>query len=404
MNANQTEEKKDTLYIRMFGSFSVRYNGKLIAGGSKASDSQSVNLLQILIHNRLRGVPRDQLEDLLFENRDIEDIHHALQSVIYNTKNKLKKSGLPNVNYIEQRKGVFYWTPDIPVVEDASVFEDLCRQADESMDVDEQLALLLDAAHSYGGEFLPSQTASIWAAREARRYKELFCRCVELAAAELSARQDYFQLEDLGLLAARIDPLADWEVLTMEALVSLGRYDEARQLYDDTVQLYLNEQGLRPSKKMMEQFDRLGSGLKHEHAALDVIQSDLSGANDRFQGGYLCGYPVFVGIYRMIERMLERGGQSVYLMLCTCIDGKGNPITEGPQYDELIKRMGDAVRRSVRRGDAMTQYGKSQYLVLLINTTHEDCRIIQKRINDRFIIGRQRSRIQYYVNSVFWTP
>ncbi len=397
-----TEEKKDTLYIRMLGSFSVRYNGKLIAGGSKASDSQSANLLQILIHNRLRGVTRDQLEDLLFENRDMEDIHHALQSVVYNTKNKLKKSGLPNVNYIEQRKGVFYWTSEIPVEEDAAVFEDLCRRADECDDVDEQLALRLDAAHCYGGEFLPTQTAAIWVAREARRYKEMFCRCVEMAASELSARQDYFQLEDLGLLATRIDPLADWEVLTMEALVSLGRYDEARQLYDDTVQLYFNEQGLRPSKKMMEQFDRLGSGMKHEYAALDVIQTDLSGSGDHVPGGFLCSYPVFVGIYRMIERMLERGGQSVYLMLCTCIDGKGNPVTDGPQYDELIKRMGDAVRRSIRRSDAMTQYGKSQYLVLLMNTTREDCRVIQKRINDRFIIGRQRTKIQYYVNSVFW--
>ena len=60
--------------------------------------------------------------------------------------------------------------------------------------------------------------------------------------------------------------------------------------------------------------------------------------------------------------------------------------------------------RTVRRGDALTQYGKGQYLVLLVNTTRENCVVIQKRINDRFIIGRQRSAIRYYVNSVFWTP
>ena len=55
-------------------------------------------------------------------------------------------------------------------------------------------------------------------------------------------------------------------------------------------------------------------------------------------------------------------------------------------------------------GDAMTQYGKGQFLALLVNTTRENCVVIQKRINDRFIVGRQRSSIRYYVNSVFWEP
>ena len=30
--------------------------------------------------------------------------------------------------------------------------------------------------------------------------------------------------------------------------------------------------------------------------------------------------------------------------------------------------------------------------------------VVQKRISDRFIVGRQRSRIEYYVKSVFWVP
>ena len=177
-----------------------------------------------------------------------------------------------------------------------------------------------------------------------------------------------------------------------------------RQLYDDTVQYYMSEQGLRPSKKMMEQFERLGTRLQHQHAVLDEIQAELSGAHDDSGGGYVCSYPVFLGIYRMIERLLERGGQSVYLMLCTVIDGKGNPMKEGPMLDELTKRMGDAVRQSIRRTDSMSRYGKGQYLVLLVNTTRENCQVIQRRINEHFMEGRRRIGIKYYVNSVFWTP
>lgn len=398
------EPEANVLSVRMLGGFSVQWNGALVAGGSKASDSQFSYLLQILIHNRETGVTRDRLEELLFGERELENIHHTLQSVIYNAKKRLEKAGLPKVSYITQKKGVFFWTDEIPVKEDAQEFLRLYREASQCGDPDEKLALYQEACHWYGGEFLPLQTSAIWVAREGRRCKEAFCDCVEKAAEILRTRQDFFQLRELGLYAATVDPLADWEILTMEALVSLARYDEARQFYDDTVAYYFNEEGLRPSKKLMEQFERLGAEMQHRYAVLDQIQGELSGMNDPSPGGYLCSYPVFTGIYRMIERMLERGGQSVYLMLCTVVDGKGNPMQEGKNLEELTGRMADAIRHSIRRGDAMTQYSKGQYLALLINTSREDCGIVQRRINQRFLIGRQRTGIKYYVNSVFWEP
>ena len=398
------KEQENVLYVRMLGGFSLRWNGKLVAGGSKASDSQNASLLQLLIHEGEKGVSRDRLEELLFADRDMSNIHHALQSVIYNTKKKLLKAGLPAENCIEQDKGVFRWSGSIPTVEDAACFEGLFHRAEEAPSPDERLALYLDACYAYGGEFLTVQTGTIWAAREARRYKEMFCTAVERATDLLRMNQDFFQMESLGLYAANIDPLADWETVTMEALVSLGRSEEARKLYDTTVQYYFNEQGLHPSKRLLEQFDRLGEKMQYRHAVLDQIQAELSGASDRNMGGYLCNYPVFLGIYRMVERMLERGGQSVYLMLCTVVDSKGNPMREGEVLDQLVSRMSDAVRQSIRRGDAMCRYGKGQCLVLLINTTRENCNVIQRRINARFLTGRQRTSIEYYVNSVFWTP
>ena len=133
-----TDTRENVLYVRMLGGFSVQWNGKLIAGGSKANNSQFAYLLQILIHNRDRGVTRDRLEELLFEDRDMSNIHHALQSVIYNAKKKLAHAGLPPVNYIEQRKGVFFWTKEIPLVEDAACFEELYRQAERAAKAEEE--------------------------------------------------------------------------------------------------------------------------------------------------------------------------------------------------------------------------------------------------------------------------
>ena len=49
------KEQENVLYARMLGGFSLRWNGKLVAGGSKASDSQNASLLQILIHEGAKG-------------------------------------------------------------------------------------------------------------------------------------------------------------------------------------------------------------------------------------------------------------------------------------------------------------------------------------------------------------
>lgn len=401
-----TEEKQDNvLYVQMFGSFSMIWNGKYIVGGSRSSETQFAYLMQLLLHNKSRGISREQLRRNLFEDRDVKDFRHAVRSVIYNAKKKLREAGLPDVNYIEQRGGIYYWTGEIPVEEDAAVFDELYTRAEQETDPDGKLENYLKACHCYTGEFLENQAAVVWVAHEARRYRKEFCLCAERAADLLRERQDYLRMEELGLYAARINPLADWENVTMEALLALGRTEEAVRLYEDTVELYFQEEGLRPSGRLLEMLEDMGTLIDHQYAMLDVIQDNLSeDKEEEKKGGFTCSYPVFRGIYQMIGRVMERGGQSVYLMLCTIVDSKGNPMKNGPALAELSVRLGEAIGASVRRSDAVSRYGKGQYLILLLNTTRENCRILQKRINYHFIVGRQRTGIQYHVNSVICTP
>jgi DNA-binding SARP family transcriptional activator len=383
----------------MFGSFSATYQGKSITG-LKTSESQFSYLLQILIHAGDAGVRRDALEQALFGDKDLDNVHHAAQSVIYNSKKKLRAMGLPEANYIVQHKGVYYWTDEIPVEEDAHTFEQLVTEADGEEDPERQLSLYLDAIFLYTGGFLETQTGTFWAAQEERRYLALFCGAMEKAAELLRRKSDFIRLEDIGLHAARVHPLSDWETLTMEAMVAMGRYDDARKLYEDTVEKYLQEQGLRPSERMMELLNRLGTQMEHHYEVLDSIQQKLT-ETEREPGGYECSYPVFLGNYQIMERVMERSGQTLFLMLCTIVDSKGNPMKYGPVLDELSDRLGEAIQRATRRSDVICRYGRGQYLVLLSNTSLENCKVVQRRINQNFITRRQRTGVEYHVNSVF---
>lgn len=392
-------EKTDVLYVRMFGNFQLYYNGHPLTG-EKLRDTHFTSLMQVLLHNVSSGVGRDYLEDILFGDRDVENRHQALQTIIYKTKKKLKNMGLLDTNYIYLEKGVYYWTPLIPVCEDAAEFDGLCSEAAECTDEEKQLDLYLEACYKYKGEFLSTYTAVLWASAEARRYRKQFYLCVENAAAILRKRGDWLRLEELGKYVTEIAPFSDWESLTMEALVGRGRYEEARQLYADTVDNYLKEQGVCPSAKFMNMIEELGNQIQHSHELLDQIQQGLEEDGEEILGGYQCSYPIFRGIYHMVTRIMERGGQSVYLMLCTLVDGKGNVMKDGERLEEMSARLNDAIRSSIRHGDIFNRYGSGQFLVLLINTTREDCEIIEKRINQKFAVGRQRVSIRYHVNDV----
>ncbi len=389
------------LKVNMFGTFSMTYGSQSITGKSKSNESNFISLMEVILHAGEKGVPRDELEQAIFQNIDLKNIHHSTQNVIYNAKKQLARYGLPDVNYIEQREGVYFWTDQIPVTEDAREFDRLYEEAEQEKNKTKKLKLYLDVVHLYSGEFLEHQASVVWIAKEARRYRELFCDSVEKAAEILREKEDWFVLEDLGLYAAKVHPFAEWENLTMEALIATSRYEDAIRFYEDTSEYYMSVIGLRPSSKMQELMDYLGDRINHRYEVLDEIQEKLMEEDPDAHGGYQCSYPIFRGIYQLTERTMERGGQSVFLMLCTLVDSKGNPMREGAMQDELTGRLKEAIFKSIRRSDVVCRYGKGQYLVLLANTTMENCKIVQKRINQNFLVGRQRTGVQYYVNSVF---
>ena len=275
------DQKSDALYVNMLGGFHMIYKGEQLSTGAKGRDSQVTRLLEAVIHSGAKGVKRDQLRDILFEDREIDDASHGLRTIIYNTKKKLEKDGLPPAAYIVNNGGRYYWTQEIPVVIDAWEFEKLYNEAELEKDPDIRQRLYLEAIDSYKGEFLPMQTHMIWVAQEERHYSEIYTKCVENVAALLRMNKDFNQLEALGKRAAAIQPLMEWESLTMEALIALGRDEEARRLYEKTEKYYMDELGFKPTFSSLKLLEKLGNQIEHQHALLDEIQAAIANEQAR---------------------------------------------------------------------------------------------------------------------------
>ena len=120
------------------------------------------------------------------------------------------------------------------------------------------------------------------------------------------------------------------------------------------------------------------------------------------QGAFFCQYPSFADNYRVLSRMMERSGQSVYLLMCTIRDEAGQVVDESEWLQTVSDELFLAIRESLRRGDVFTKYNMKQYLVMLMGIRREECSIVTERIDKNFRkrYSGKNVRIHYYISSV----
>lgn len=367
---NKKSKNHQVLYVKMFGDFSLKYQGRSLIA-KKKKETQFALVLQLIFHSGEEGISREHLEKVLFGERTLDDANHAIHSLIYNIRKKLEQTGLPKGKYIISRRGRFYWDKEIPFEEDAQLFEEYCNRACRAGD---------------------------WEERE--RYHIMFRKLIEYMAELLRKKKAYIQLEKLGRHVSKAAPYEEGELLVIEALTGMGRTEQVESLYVETVEKYRQVYMEEELCKLKDFRRKIEEQLDHPYDILDNIQENMTEQLEKVQEPYQCNWMVFREIYHMVARMIERSGQQVQLMLCTLTDMEEHPIRSDECAEVLSRYIWESICRSIRAGDVVTRYGKGQYLVLLINTKPEDCQEIQKRIDAQFRKKDTVYEIRYSVKSV----
>lgn len=162
---NKKLKNQQVLYVKMFGDFSLKYQGRSLIA-KKKKETQFALVLQLIFHSGEEGISREHLEKVLFGERTLDDANHAIHSLIYNIRKKLEQTGLPKGKYIISRRGRFYWDKEIPFEEDAQLFEEYCSRACRAGDWEERIELCWKAALLYKGAFLKDSEQEGWVKEE----------------------------------------------------------------------------------------------------------------------------------------------------------------------------------------------------------------------------------------------
>ena len=65
---NKKSKKQQVLYVKMFGDFSLEYQGRSLIA-KKKKETQFAQVLQLLFHSGEEGISREHLEKVLFGER-----------------------------------------------------------------------------------------------------------------------------------------------------------------------------------------------------------------------------------------------------------------------------------------------------------------------------------------------
>lgn len=386
-------EEKEVLRVQMFGGFSVLYNGKEVALGRNSS-AKFIQLLQMVWLQGDKGISKEQLVSDLYDRNEITNINSSFNTLIYRMRQQMRQVGLPNVDYVIRRKGLYVPDDKIQIWVDVQEFEQLYEYGLNASNDRQKYHYFQQVFDLYQGELLPDMSNEIWVFDKSETYKKIFVNCVRWLGEYTRRIRDYKTMEIVYAKAARIYPLEEWEVGQMKAIMEKGEFKRALELYYKTIERYSEELGLPPSQQMLECYNRMSRGLVNTPGLLAEIQASLresvesnpeaEGIDPKYYepyGAYYCSYPSFVDVYRLFCRNRKRMGMSMYLMLCTLVDYEGKAMYN---MDKLKIRSGvlnEAIRQCLRQGDTFTKYSASQYLLLLMNVKQEDCEPIFQRLN-----------------------
>ena len=387
------------LQVQTLGVFSVTYDGRPLSF-AKNTSTKAMKLLQILLYYSETGIARERLLDHLFGFEEMANSSNNLRVTVHRLKKILHDAGLPEYEYINIKKGIYKWESPMKLTLDVFEMRKLLAKAEQESDEEEKMKLLEAICHLYRGTFLPDMAGADWALVEDIYYKNLYSKALTEVCEWKIQNREYESALKLCTPACEMYPFDEWQSIKIECYIGMNHYKEALKEYEDTAKLFFEELGISPSEKMMKQFEKMSRQMNYKPQDINEITNGLREEAEE-RGAFYCSYPSFRDSYRLLSRIMERNGQSVYLMICSITNGKGKPIDNEEKLELMSQELHWAIKLALRRGDSFTKYNPSQFLLLLVGTNKENCTIIFDRILKNFTQNHKSwgAHLEYYVSS-----
>lgn len=370
------------LWVKMFGGFSASYGDEVLTFG-KQRDSKFGQLFQILMTRPGQGFSKGDIAESLYGREQVENPNGSLNNTIFRLRKYLKESPLPPGDYLQLDGGILRFAGGMETMSDVWDFEQGAQAFEMEKDRRKKAALCKKACEYFRGEFLPQLSNEQWVIEKNRNYQKMYAGMMEYLLCYWKEEGDYGSMEKAAARASRLCPGEGWELWQVDSMISMGRYEEAEQVYQEMA-LRLQENGGFLRERQQAHFRETGARLRHPEGNVEEISKYLA-EPELAEGAYACMLPGFSDCFRMLGRIIARGGVSGFIiMLCTILDGKGNPAKDQVYCEKQGEKLLASFRCCLRKGDIYAKYSDGQYLVMCAGAARENVPDIGARLDKDF--------------------
>lgn len=239
------------LYIRMLGAFTV-WRGDHEIRDREWRSSKARQLLQLLLTERGRALPRERVVEALWPDMEIDAAINNLRVTINRLSKALepdRPDGAPSAYLVQQGETYAFNTASdhrIDVVEFADAIDE-GRRADQRGQRTATIAAYRRAIRLYGGPYLPDNMYEDWTVVERERLALTFIEAALRLGALLLEEGAIHEAIGLGWRVIEIDQTQEEAYrLLMRAHAALGERSTALRLYSRCVTVLQNELGIMP--------------------------------------------------------------------------------------------------------------------------------------------------------------
>lgn len=377
------DKPQNVLSVQMLGGFCVKYGDMIISDNSPRA--QNVwTLFKYLLINKGRAVPVDTLINLLWPEECYNPVK-ALQNLVYRLRNILATcdESLKD-EYILYMHGAYMWNDNIAVDFDCCIFEKLCTDIRTNPGDSESTTSKCEQALAlYSGNFLGDSLVDEWVFPQVNYYRRLFYQTIIIYIDLLEKAERH---EDIIKCCEKIIQIdiyeEEYHVLLIRSLLKLGRVSQAVNHYEYISSMLLKEFGVEPSDKLKSIESEIYKDKNTAQYDINTVFEFLS-ENAKIIGAFYCNLDVFKELFRLEMRSSARYGVAVYLVLFTFTTERYT-IPEANILKNIMTALKKACIITLRKGDVVSQFNKSQMLALLSSTTYANIQMVTDRVIRRF--------------------
>jgi len=397
------ENTVPNLKIITLGSFDLQIGGKSLLSGLNKRSYKILELLKFFITFKDQKLLSETIMEKLWPDNDLQDPKNALRTQIYRLRKMLTKLGIMEGNEacgtcrLTFESGYYVFSLLDNSVLDCDLFCELINQANELKDSDPSRAISCyrQAFQLYRGEYLSENLYSEWVIPARNRYHRLYFKALLQQLELLKKEEDYRGMIETCEDSFQIDPYEEAvHVYYLEALLQLNQVKQATSHYKYITAKLYQELGIKPSPILREVYRQIRQSSVQTNDDMDYVdiirrlkEEDLP------EQAFYCEIEEFKAIYNLERRKSTRNPSNSFLGIITCETERGQ--IDPRELKNIMPKIKNVLLRSLRKGDAVTQWSNEIFMFIVSNTAQENLSKISRRIENN--INREIDRDDFVV-------